>query len=857
MQSSEENNIQFLMENGFEKKQCIKCGAIFWTNDKERKTCGEAPCDPYSFLNNPPTKKKYTLEEMREEFLSFFEKNGHKRIKRYPIVARWRDDVFLVNASIYDFQPHVTSGKVPPPGNPLVISQPCIRTVDLDNVGKTGRHLSVFEMGGAKSFNFPGQFIYWKDDAVKYAIQFLNHLGVQTKEITFKDKPWFGGGNAGSAVEVMVRGLEVATLVFMDMIEDPNGPYEFDGVRYRKMENRIVDTGYGIERFTWLSQGTSTIYDAIYPELTELLMKETGVKKPDFLLKFMELSILEDGSEEKFLHSLEKEKREQMEKLSQIYMLVDHTRAITFLLYDGLVPSNSKAGYVLRMLIRRALMAMDKLKLNHSLWGLIQLQSERFKELLDDSMRNSAENIVRLEEERFRELLSKGDQLIMKYSKNGKLSMEAINTLFQSNGLPIEYTVERAKALNIQVPEKIEKVKGFVNVREQPPKKEKISLIGKYPPTKKSYYSDERKTEFKAKILGIEGNKIILDETYFYPEGGGQPFDTGYLTIKGNRYFVKEVQLVNDVVVHITDNQVNAEVEEFVYGKVDEDRRRRLMQNHSGTHVLLSSIRYILGNHVWQAGAQKDPVTSRLDVTHYKEITPDEIKEIERRANEVIQMDLVLRKEFVDRNEAEQTYGFILYQGGIPEGRMLRLVEIPGVDAEGCGGTHVDRTGEIGLIKVVKVEKIQDGVFRFHFKAGKSAIEYYQELFERWNEIQENIGENPFKSFKEVKEELEELRKGIARGIKIEEIDGIKIYKVDEKIADEVSKGIKDPVAIVVTEDKIRVISNSELDAGKIIKEMEKRGIAKGGGNNSYGQGKVLRKDFNSKELADVINGRH
>lgn len=855
MEERRDNDIQFLLDNGFEKKKCIKCGSIFWTNDKNRLTCGEAPCDPYSFLNNPPTKKRYTLEEMREEFLSFFEKKGHKRIRRYPIVARWREDVFLVNASIYDFQPHVTSGKVPPPANPLVISQPCIRTVDLDNVGKTGRHLSVFEMGGAKSFNFPGEFIYWKDDAVKYAIEFLNYLGVDTSEITFKDKPWFGGGNAGSAVEVMVRGLEVATLVFMDMVEDPNGDYEFDGIKYKKMENKIVDTGYGIERFTWLSQGTSTIYDAIYPELVNKLMEETKVRKPDFLLKFMELSILEDGSEMRFLNSLDPEKREELEKLSQIYMLADHTRAITFLLYDGLVPSNSKAGYVLRMMIRRAIMAIEKLNLNYNLWDLIEVQAKRFSNILDPSMTKSAKSIVELEEQKFKELLSKGDQLIMKFSKNGRLSMDAINTLFQSNGLPIEYTIERAKILKIEVPEKIEKIRGFVNIREQPQKKEKVTIKGKYKPTEKLYYSDEKKYEFKAKIIGIEQNKVILDGTYFYPEGGGQPYDTGYLIINGNRYLVKEVQLVDDVIVHITDIPVKASQNDTVIGRIDSERRKRLMQNHSATHILLSSIRYVLGNHVWQAGAQKDIIMSRLDITHYKDISTEELMQIERRANEIIQNDIPLRKEFVDRNRAEESYGFILYQGGIPEGRMLRLVEIPGVDVEGCGGTHVDRTGEIGLIKIIKIEKIQDGVFRFNFKAGISALEYYEELMNKYSEIQSSIGEDPYKSYNEIKEELERVKKGISKGIDIKNINGIKVFSLDEKIADDFSRGIKDPIAIIISQEKMRVVSNSDYDATSILKKFEGKGIVKGGGSQNYAQGKILRKDFDLNDIADVING--
>jgi Alanyl-tRNA synthetase len=350
-------------------------------------------------------------------------------------------------------------------------------------------------------------------------------------------------------------------------------------------------------------------------------------------------------------------------------------------------------------------MAMDKVGIKEKLWDLIEIQKERFKDILDLSMERSAREIIELEEERFRDLLLKGDQLILKYAKKGVLTQEAINTLFQSNGLPIEYTIERARQLGIKLPDKVEKAKGFVNVREPAQKKEKPKIVNKYNPTKKSYYEDERKLEFKGNVLGAEGNYLILDETYFYPEGGGQPSDHGYIVLNGNKYEVRDVQLVDDVVVHILDKEIQANKGDIILGHIDEERRIRLMQHHSGTHILLSSIRYVLGNHVWQAGAQKDPYLSRLDITHYKDINAEEIKQIERRANEVIQMNLRLRKEFVERNQAEQKYGFILYQGGIPEGKQLRLVEIPGVDVEGCGGTHVDRTGDVGLIKIIKIEK--------------------------------------------------------------------------------------------------------------------------------------------------------
>ncbi len=855
--SEREEVIGYFTRNGYERRICQICGKAFWTIDPSRKTCGEIPCDPYSFIGNPPTARKYSLEEMREEFLSYFEHLGHKRVKRYPIVARWREDVYLVNASIYDFQPHVTSGKVPPPGNPLVVSQPCIRTVDLDNVGKTGRHLSVFEMGGAKSFNFPGKEIYWKDKAVELSVKFLEHLGVKREEIVFKEKPWAGGGNAGSSVEVMVRGLEVATLVFMDMVETPDGDVEIDGIRYRKMENRIVDTGYGIERFTWLSQGTDTVYEALYPQIVRNLMMEVGLERPSFLRDFINSYAREDGSEAKFLSTLSRGERESIDKLSDIYVLADHTRAITILLFDGLVPSNSKAGYVLRMLIRRALLARKRLGLKTSLWELIAQQKERFKDILDIRLESSARSIIGLEEERFAELLAKGDGLIKKYAKGGGISAESVMILFESNGLPVEYVKERCDALGIKFPDKLSKSKGFSNIRKEPTAKGLI-LKGIYPDTKRLYYDNERTLEFNSRVVGVEGNKIILEGTYFYPEGGGQPADHGYLMVSGRLTRVKDVQLVGNVIAHEVEDGNEISVGDTVHGVVSSERRRRLMQNHTATHILLSSIRDVLGLHIWQAGAQKDEKVSRIDVTHYRDISKEEISKIEERANEIVRMNLPLHKEFVDRNRAEERYGFTLYQGGIPDGNRLRLVEIPGVDAEGCGGTHLDYTGEVGYIKIVKVERIQDGIIRFNFAAGKSAVEYALFQSMELEEIRDRLGDNPEKAFEALNRTLEETRKAIESGLNFSRVNlgkrEMRIFQVGESIAESVSKGLTSSLGIVVSSERIRVASSyPDVSAIEIMQRLERKGFAKGGGNRTFAQGKVLKENLSLKDIEEAI----
>ena len=214
--SEQDYQLEYFRSEGFERRICTSCGAAFWTRDPERQVCGDAPCEPYSFIGDPVF-APHTLPEMREAYLSFFERHEHTRIDRYPVAARWRDDIYLTIASIADFQPFVTGGQVPPPANPLTISQPCIRLNDLDSVGRSGRHLTLFEMMAHHAFNNATTEIYWKDRTVELCDQFLSSIGGDLTRVTYKEHPWVGGGNAGPSVEVLIGGLEVATLVFMSL----------------------------------------------------------------------------------------------------------------------------------------------------------------------------------------------------------------------------------------------------------------------------------------------------------------------------------------------------------------------------------------------------------------------------------------------------------------------------------------------------------------------------------------------------------------------------------------------------------------------------------------------------------------
>ncbi len=799
-------DITYLTENGFVRKKCPSCGKYFWTADESREVCGDPPCGTYTFIGNPIFNRKFTLAEMREFYLSFFERNGHKRIDRYPVVARWRDDIYLTIASIADFQPFVTSGVAPPPANPLTISQPCIRMDDLDSVGRTGRHLTLFEMMAHHAFNYPDREVYWKNETVRYCTELLNELGVKKEDIVYKEEPWAGGGNAGPCLEAIVGGLEVATLVFMNLEEHPDGDIEIKGVKYRKMDNYIVDTGYGLERFVWASQGTPTVYDAIFGEVVDEIIAHSNISfsKEDESVREI---IAESSKLAGVMGELRGEKLLELRKsiadrfgitveelerivvpLEKVYALADHTRAILFMLGDALVPSNAGSGYLARLMIRRSLRMAEELDLRLKLFDLVSLHRRILKDFEFDVPLETIQEILELEERRYRDTLSKGLSLIERtIEKKKKIEKEDLIEFYDSHGIPPETVVEVARARNVEVemPEDFYAELASRHSRAERREKEKI-LRKSYPPTEKLYYNSKL-LEFTAKVIGLENGYAILDRTAFYPESGGQDNDTGYLEFNGRKVDVVDVVEENGVVLHRVKGELPVGAE--VRGVVDRERRFRHMRHHSATHLLIHVLQRRLGKHVWQAGARKEWDKARLDVTHYRRLDEDEIREIELEVNREIMADQEITWEFMDRIEAEQRYGFRLYQGGVPPGREIRVVRV-GDDVQACGGTHCEKTGEIGVFKILKVESIQDGVLRFEFAAGEAALEQIakeeallreasavlrvqpeilpktvQRFFDEWKEqkktierLQEEIAEMRAKALVKDAEEFEDVR---------------------------------------------------------------------------------------------------
>ncbi|MCD6461719.1 MAG: alanine--tRNA ligase, partial [Thermoplasmata archaeon] len=621
----EEYQLDFFQERGFVRRVCSKCGSGFWTLDPGRDTCGDTPCDEYDFIGSPHTSRRFSVDEMRSLFLSFFQERGHGLVERYPVIARWRNDVLLVNASIYDFQPHVTSGAVPPPANPLTISQPCIRMTDLDSVGRTGKHISSFEMMAHHVFNDPSNPIYWKDRTVELCHELLTaHMGVEERRIVYKEHPWIGGGNAGPSLEVIVGGLEVATLVFMNLKRDPEGGVMLDGDRYSPLALNVVDTGYGLERLAWMSQGTPTIYETVFPGLLEEFLDSVslGVDLGDerisrILSEHAVLAGMMDISEGKRLDELREaasrrlrdkgidispgELASLLEPVESFYAVVDHTKTIALMLTDGIVPSNVKAGYLARLLIRRTLRFLEEMKAEVSLADLVERQIRYWSSIMDQSSIGVVREMLELEEERYRNTVEKGRGIVSRLLKKGAVSVDDLVELYDSHGLhpSVVKAVAGEMGVVVEVPDDFNSRLAARHQRREVEEEEAVEgeELSGLPATRKLYYEDEEGgTRGEGVVLrstpagpagstGDGGGEVVLDATPFYPDGGGQPGDRGVMRWDGGEARVVDVRSRGDVIVHTVEGPLPPEGTR-VSCQVDEERRMGHARHHTATHIL-------------------------------------------------------------------------------------------------------------------------------------------------------------------------------------------------------------------------------------------------------------------------------
>jgi len=367
---------------GYHRARCPKCQVYFWRHTPKRETCGDSQCEgSYTFINNgfkKPDEPKMTYAEAWQSFKGSLTsaRIPCEAIDRYPIVARWRNDVDFVAAGIFCFQPYCVTGELDPPANPLVMPQFCARFNDLDNIGITGRHYSGFIMMGIQVFNSPNNYKFFKDECLEFNHNWLTKsLGVDPDEITYIEDVWAGGGNMGPSIEYFVRGLEVGNMVFMQYKTFHDGSRE-------ELDIKVIDVGVGLERVAWLYNGSSTSYQDTFANAYKYMLSELKMSCDEEVWeKFGPISCTLNIDE---LDNVEKAwddiaakiglpvetVRKEIKPIQDLYIVLDHTRTILITISDGALPSNVGGGGNVRNILRRVFMIMKK----NGWWDILKME---------------------------------------------------------------------------------------------------------------------------------------------------------------------------------------------------------------------------------------------------------------------------------------------------------------------------------------------------------------------------------------------------------------------------------------------------------------------------------------------------
>jgi len=756
---------------GYLRKNCEHCGTYFWTVDKDRKVCGDPACSGgFQVVIDNPSKIKLSFIGVWEKIVEILEPRGYLPIKRYPCVARWNPTSEFTIASISAFQPFVITGEVEPPAKKLIIPQFCLRFNDIENVGITGSHNTGFVMIGQHAFLSPEE---WNQGEFFLDIHDFIHKGVglPKEEITIHEDSWVGGGSFGCCLEFFSRGVELFNQVYTMFEQTQDGP--------RELKLKVLDMGMGQERVAWFSQGTPNIYEAIFPFVLTKLREITKIELDLNLYNqfsqysaYLNIDEVDDLDEawQRVANELAigvKELKDKILPMTGLYSIADHARSLLFAINDGKLPSNVGGGYNLRVIFRRAISFIDKFNWDIDMADVCTWHAEELKGIFPEVSEHLDEirEILSVEREKFYATKKKAGKILERIFKKGDISTETLIELYDSNGISPDMVKVTAKKMGvkIKIPDDFYKlVMERHEISEQIRATEKqieLDLEG-IPETKSLYYYDYTKISNEAKVLKIVDRMVILDKSVAYPTSGGQLHDIGNI----NNQKFSDVFKQGNHVIHFLNENPKFKEGDIVKVEVDKEWRKQLSQHHTATHIVNAAAREILGSHINQAGAKKTLKNSHLDITHYEQIPKDKLLEIEKKTNEIVEKGINLNLSFIPRSEAEQKYGMTIYQGGAVPGKSLRIVEIPGVDVEACGGTHLNNTSETGYIHITKSQKIQDGIVRLTFTAGKATDKLKQkhkiileelksilkvdrkqlvgrveELFEKWKKVNKSL----------------------------------------------------------------------------------------------------------------------
>jgi alanyl-tRNA synthetase len=764
-------------EKGFKRYACKTCGMMFWSIAKT-DNCGDPSHNSFSFFRARPRHIGYA--EFWKKFAEFFKKNGHEIVKRYPVVSRWRPDLYFTIAGIQDFQ-RIENGFMgfEYGANPLMVPQMCLRFNDIENVGVTGSHFTAFMMANQTSFNYPKEG-YWRDRTVELNFKFLTEvLDIPEDEIRYHEDVWAMGdfSEFGPCLEGFVGGLEIVNSVFTQFEYVDGGIHELD--------SKVVDVGWGFERVLWFYTGYSNAYEAAFSETLAKIRKQVKVEfDPELYGRFAvhggELNRDEVSNvtevEKRLLKSTgisQKDYDTKIKPMQALYATVDHARTLLFAVTDGSLPSNVGGGYNLRIILRRSFDFLDTYGFGIDMPSIARLVAKELEEIYPELHKGLGvfDKVVEVERARYDKAKENARRIVEQtLSKSSTIGREQVRTLYESNGITPELitAVAKERKIEVKLPENVyEGIIAGNSAGREKAKKLDIVLPEGIKATQKLYYDFVTKAD--AKVVFSHGKYFSLDKTPFYPESGGQASDLG--AVNGIR--IADVQKIGDVVVHVAEKDTHFKVGEEVDCDVDEERRKAIIAHHTATHLISAAARKILGDHAWQEGARKEHDKAHIDIAHYEKLDEKQVVEIEDKVNSWLVNGIRVAASDMSRGDAESKYGFSIYQGHGTPAKSMRIVTIKTldgglIDAEACGGLHAaGRENYVGMVKIISTSRIHDGVDRIEFVAGPAALRRFQAEHRELEKISEALNSEPLLvsgRLEELQSENGAMHKEIERG---------------------------------------------------------------------------------------------
>ncbi len=540
--------VELFGERGFKRRQCSSCKGFFWAVS-DRDICADSDCSGYQFIGQKNTKVDWDFIKSWKEFEKFFTENGHESVPRYPVVSRWHPNLFFTIASIQDFQRFDGNRLLfEYPANPLIVPQMSLRFVDIANVGVTGRHMTCFQMSGQHAFNDGTGKGYWKDKCIELNFDFLTEvMGIPENELVYKEDLWAMPDFSafGPCIESFSRGLEIVNSVFME--------FRMEDTKIKELPLKVVDVGWGAERIPWYTRGTPTMYDVVFDEMIKKFRNACDIEyDQELFLQYSKLSgsldidkgtnirLMKRDIAKKLGISLE-ELESKIEPITAMYAVLDHSRALAFTISDGALPSNVGGGYNLRVILRRALGFINKFKWRLELGDVAEWHIDYFKKMFPELSEHEDDvvRILQVEGKKYAQSVERSKKIVESFATR-KITEADLIKLYDSEGIsPEQLGVEFPPDFYQKVTER--------HMGHKADEKKFPFDVSDLPATKILYYDEPEVLEFKANVLKVFNDRfVVLDQTAFYPTGGGQMHDTGYLDGKK----IVNVFKIGDVVIH-------------------------------------------------------------------------------------------------------------------------------------------------------------------------------------------------------------------------------------------------------------------------------------------------------------------